>query len=399
MKKTLYVALLLLAGFYASAQPPAGFRVVGYVPTWKWSLVSSLDYTKLTHINVAFVNPTDNQGTLSAGQNLSTLVSNAHANSVEVLASIGGASGPLSYYQTLLQDANRPAFIDSLVKYMNDNNLDGIDVDLEGNALNIDEYGVFIQELADTLHQEGKLVTAAVAQWNGDLIPDAALDSFDFINLMAYDATGPWDPGNPGPHSPYSKATTDINYWRYNRGVPQDKIVLGVPFYGYEFFGTYATAMTYDDIVTTYPGAEWKDKHGDLYYNGIPTIEDKTALAMSTAKGIMIWELGQDAPDPYSLLTTIDNRLNGILSVNESHDDAKTLLFPNPATNVITITSVVAIKGYSVSNGLGENVMEYTVPTASSTKLEVGLASLSPGMYVIHINLGTTTVVKQFIKI
>ncbi|HUQ66124.1 MAG TPA: hypothetical protein VM101_08215 [Flavitalea sp.] len=60
--------------------------------------------------------------------------------------------------------------------------------------------------------------------------------------------------------------------------------------------------MTYKEIVSTYPGAEWVD-HWHLpngyimYYNGIPTIKNKTQLAKKNAAGIMIWEVMYDLPD------------------------------------------------------------------------------------------------------
>jgi GH18 family chitinase len=68
--------------------------------------------------------------------------------------------------------------------------------------------------------------------------------------------------------------------------------------------------MTYKEIVSTYAGAEWVD-HWHLpngyimYYNGIPTIKNKTQLAMKNAAGIMIWELMYDVADRKSLLNAI----------------------------------------------------------------------------------------------
>jgi GH18 family chitinase len=42
-----------------------------------------------------------------------------------------------------------------------------------------------------------------------------------------------------------------------------------------------------------------------MYYNGIPTIKNKTQLAMKNAAGIMIWELMYDVADRKSLLNAI----------------------------------------------------------------------------------------------
>jgi hypothetical protein len=43
-----------------------------------------------------------------------------------------------------------------------------------------------------------------------------------------------------------------------------------------------------------------------MYYNGIPTIKQKTALAKEKASGIMIWQILGDAPGPKSLLGAIN---------------------------------------------------------------------------------------------
>ncbi len=48
-------------------------------------------------------------------------------------------------------------------------------------------------------------------------------DLVDFLNIMAYDGPGQ-------NHSSYEFAEEALNYWR-QRGLPQNKTVLGVPFY------------------------------------------------------------------------------------------------------------------------------------------------------------------------
>ncbi len=52
---------------------------------------------------------------------------------------------------------------------------------------------------------------------------------------MSYDHTGPWRPEKPGPHAPYEEAQAALAYFGVDRKIPKDKLVLGVPFYGYGF--------------------------------------------------------------------------------------------------------------------------------------------------------------------
>jgi hypothetical protein len=44
-----------------------------------------------------------------------------------------------------------------------------------------------------------------------------------------------------------------------------------------------------------------------MYYNGIPTMRQKTHLAMERAGGVMIWQLGGDARGSKSLLKVIND--------------------------------------------------------------------------------------------
>ena len=43
-----------------------------------------------------------------------------------------------------------------------------------------------------------------------------------------------------------------------------------------------------------------------LYYNGMPTIERKTELAMDKASGVMIWQVLGDAQGKKSLIKRIN---------------------------------------------------------------------------------------------
>ena len=301
---------IFFACLFLSVHVFSQFRVVGYVPLGKMTPdFSKVDFKRITHLNIAFINP-DSVGNLVIPSGFDSLVKLAQKNKVKVLPSIGGGSfNP--YYARLLNDTNRKAFIGKLVDLVTTYNLDGLDVDIEND--NIDSnYRHLINELSAELKPKRKLLTAALATWNGQLIPDDALEKFDFINVMSYDQTGPWRPDKPGPHSTYEKAEEDLIYWAGTRGVPKEKLSLGVPFYGYAFGTTrFGEGMSYKDIVARFPGSEQKDElapegGGNIYYNGLPTMKRKTALALKSAGGIMIWQLLGDAQGDTSLLKAID---------------------------------------------------------------------------------------------
>jgi chitinase len=299
----------------------SAFKIVGYYPIDQAMKVDTAEvpFDKLTHLILAFVNP-DSLGNLNQDfAALTNFTKAAHSHNVKLLYSIGGGSYQ-GQYHALLKDAKRQELIKNLVAKVTQYDADGIDVDLEsGYAFGSEvdpNYGIFIKELARSLKSKNKLITAALPSSPGNVVTHEVLTQFDFINIMSYDHTGPWSPDRAENHASYSDAMDDLNYYLNTLKVPKDKLILGVPFYGHGFGpglnDPVIAWMIYKDIVSTYPGAEWVD-HWHLpngyimYYNGIPTIKNKTQLAMKKAAGIMIWEIMYDMPaGKNSLLNAIN---------------------------------------------------------------------------------------------
>lgn len=308
-------SLILLSFCFISLQtsaqnPSSDFKIVGYYSFYAAikADTSQVPFDKLTHIDLAFVNP-DVSGAFNQNFDaLAPFIKAAHRHNVKVLYSIGGGSYQAQYH-ALLKKNNRPKLIENLVSKVLQQDVDGIDVDLEsGYAFGPDmdpNYGVFIIELARALKTHDKLITSALPSRPGNTVTHKVLDQFDFINIMSYDHTGPWRPDRPGNHSSYIDAMDDLEYYKNTLGISKEKLILGVPFYGHGFGPGLSDPvipwMSYKDIVSTYAGAEWVDHwhfpNGYImHYNGIPTIKNKTELAKKEAAGIMIWELGYDIP-------------------------------------------------------------------------------------------------------
>jgi chitinase len=289
-------------------------KIVAYVPNWVdlESYSKSIDYAKITHINIAFENPVDELGNLSFHKKNDILIAKAHAHGIKVLVSIGGGSASSNkklkaLYFDLLTEPRRGEFVKRLATYVADHGFDGLDVDIEGPSINKD-YGAFIHDLAAVLKPAHKLLTAALSQgYGGKSVPDSALEHFDFVNVMAYDGAGSWNPNAPGQHSSMEFTERNVDYW-LKRGLPPSKTILGVPFYGYGFGkafrkGTYS----YKEIVARFAEAPKLDQAGEtIWYNGVPTIEAKTRYAIDhKLAGIMIWSLDNDVKGENSLLDAI----------------------------------------------------------------------------------------------
>ncbi len=298
--------------------PKMDKAVIGYVLDEDPALpiADLVDFTKLTHLDIAFANPMGLDGELSVTPHTKQLIELAHQNKVKVSISIGGGLASTTdserkLYFDLIGDAKRAAFVQRLERYVDEYKLDGIDVDLEGPAIDKD-YGAFVSDLAKALKPKGKLLTAAVSRWfGGEQIPNETLGLFDFVNIMAYDATGPWDPSHGGQHSSLAYAKECTDYW-LGRGVAKAKLALGVPFYGYGFGNAFNQGgYTFAEITSKYPGAESADQIGDtIWYNGIPTIQAKVKYAVDQGLGgVMIWCLNQDGKGKLSLLSAIHDAL------------------------------------------------------------------------------------------
>jgi chitinase len=285
---------------------PGPRRIVAYVATWLGGLGEWVDFTHVTHLNIAFANPQGGDSPSLPGD-IAAVVSKAHASGSHVLISIGGDGGSPEV-ATHYTPGNVNAFVDAISSYLDAHDLDGVDVDIEGDVVGNGDYGPFVQKLKAKLHPKGKLVTAALAPWFLDPIQDATLQEFDFINVMSYDDKD--NTTEPGEHAPYTLAVSDLGVFT-QRHVPPDRLVLGVPFYGY-CWGNCDGYLSYDAILGQYPTAwqkDWIDEGGaKVSYNGQPTIAKKCQLAKSYG-GIMIWEASEDADGAHSLFKTIVDTL------------------------------------------------------------------------------------------
>ena len=330
----LFILTVILA--VAPAHAKERGTVVGYIAAFKGidREMQQRGLDRYTHLMLAFVNPTPAGGLVASGglacsptgpdssvmvsdMQLRTLVSSAHRNGSKVIASLGGAVIPPcgGDWAELLAPDMRPKVVANLVGMVDRYDLDGLDIDLEGDLMTgIDKagnYTPFVQALAEALHERGKLLSAATGSYPGGMVPDASLPFFDLIGIMSYDQVGPtWgDPG--GEHSTYAQALTDLTLW-IRKGVPAHKLALGMPFYG-RGFGSYRPGWSMQDVADHFGDRQLtSDVAGQrcggcsyITYNGIPTLERKAELAGAWGAGVMVWEVGQDLTDGRAIRSVV----------------------------------------------------------------------------------------------
>ncbi len=289
--------------------PDTGFKVVGYLSAGGFDQIDDLELDKLTCLNLAFVNP-DQKGSLvfSGNADIRPVVKRGHEAGLKVFVSMAGGGRPdTTAWKSCLQLRNRPSFIKKVLDFVEENNLDGVDVDIEWNLLPAigNLYTPFVVELKDALHARGKGISTALGATKlHEAVTEESLNAYDFINVMVYDKRGKWRPDDIGPHSPYSYAEEAIAFWTDVKNIPADRITLGVPFYGFDFTPP-ARYISYKEIIRGNPIFAYQDSAGMKYYNGIPTIVQKTRLAKRQLGGVMIWEISYDSIGDLSLLRAI----------------------------------------------------------------------------------------------
>ena len=288
-------------------------RVVGYLSSGNFDKMTSIQFCKLTHLNIAFANP-DKDGKLNFTGDIDAVIKCAKSVNPNIIISISLAGGVISEEQAtnwsylIDKPENRPVLIQNIINFLELHHLDGVDVDLEWDAVTIG-YSGFVLELRKSLTEHKKLLTAALPNnTRFENINSAALNAFDFINIMAYDNSGPWNPNKIEQHSSLGFAKDGIDFWHKLQNVPNEKITLGVPFYGYNFTYTNVTSSTYGQIVEAGVQFADQDELGKIFYNGRPTISQKVEFASQNTGGIMIWELAQDSFSEYSLLDVIHKK-------------------------------------------------------------------------------------------
>jgi chitinase len=293
-------AVETLAPMDTSTPTPSAFRVIGYVT--ETVIVNQLPYDKLTHINYAFLIP-NADGTLAPLVNawkINELTQKAHENGVKVVISVGGWGWDAQFEALAADPQKRAAFVKGLIGIVAEYGFDGVDIDWEypDPGQSAQNFLALMTELRAAL--PGKLLTAAVVSYGDETahgIPAETFALMDYVNVMTYD----------GPdHGTLEQFEKGLNYW-LTRGVPKDKLCMGVPFY------SRPSEVSYSKLVVADPAAAQIDSFdfaGAIqHYNGVPTITQKTKIALEKASGIMIWTVEYDAPGDASLLTAINKTI------------------------------------------------------------------------------------------
>lgn len=333
----------------------SGYKVVCYFEDWAKNRPGKGSFGEDEMLNAPCTHIIYSFSTLDASSNkiqysfLPTAIQKLKEKGVKVMLAVGGAvdSTGDKYSHMVSNPESRRVFVDSVLDMMKQHDFDGFDVDWEyptcptgvascgGAPADKENFVQLIQELRKAL--PGKLLT--MASHAGQNVVDQAYDlpalveNLDWINVMTYDLHGSWETEalNHSPLKAGEGLSTDSAVQLYkSKGVPAEKIVIGVPTYGkslkladptkHEYkspvagggdAGPYmqeAGFLGYLEICEKVKSSGWTvgsatDQVGPYAYNGdqfvgfddVGTAERKATYAREQGLGgVMVWALGSD---------------------------------------------------------------------------------------------------------
>lgn len=339
--------------------PTKTTKIVGYYAAWSaysGFTPDKIDGSKLTHINYAFAN-IGSDLKIAIGypdidpSNFSKLNTLKQANpGLKSLISVGGWSWSGKFSDVALTDASRTAFADSCVAFIVKYGFDGIDIDWEypvsgGLATNVkrpedkQNFTLLLKSLREKINArsliDGKpyilTIAGAAGSWYGTNTELGIIHQYlDYANIMTYDIHGTWDTYTDFNAPLYNNSDSSTQYkWSMDSGVkawlkigfPANKIVGGVPFYGYKYnsvnngnnglYQTYTggSSVSFATITSNYLNAAGYVRYFHpqsmvpWLFNGSTFIsyEDEQSISLkaqyiknNALGGAMIWELSQD---------------------------------------------------------------------------------------------------------
>lgn len=313
-------------------------RVFGWHPYWvgsvynnyQWNLLSDLCYFDYT------VSPTTGNNTNGSFQwSTSAAVTAAINNGVEVHICATLFSNHSSFWAS---STAQQTFISNIISLLQARGGKGVNIDFEGmGASDRIPFTNFMANLSSQLHSaipNSELSMALYAvDWSNTFDIPNLINSIDLFVIMGYDYY--WSGSTTaGPDDPLYNFQTSYNYtlersmtFYLNQGLPEQKLLLGLPYYGREWettvntipgptTGNYTATKTYATVRNNtngyYNTQQWDANSFTPYYvfqlngnwvqcfinSGYSLSKRFDAVNTRGIGGIGIWALGYD--DGYS---------------------------------------------------------------------------------------------------
>lgn len=293
---------------------------------------------QLTHINYAFADVVDSKVVTFLkhdDHNLAVLQELKKRNpNLKILVSLGGWTNSKGFTNAALTAESRETMAQSALEFLQKYKLDGIDVDWEypgqigdNNPFRPEDkqnFTLMLKALREKLDTYGKetgehyLLTIASGA-NQNYLDHTEMDKahhyLDFVNIMTYDFAGSWM-DTTAHHSNLYASTTGKGSVRdaakavqehVNAGIPIEKLVLGVPFYGRSWSG--AGAADYG-LHQGASGAKGSYSYHDI--DGLITQQGFVRYWDEAAKAPYLWQASTQTFVTYEDTVSLQHKIDFI---------------------------------------------------------------------------------------
>jgi len=398
---TFLTSIVLITLLFMPAMSFAKGAIIGYAGGWQ-EPPTAAQLDRVTHVMLMEWIP-NADGTLKnlypgqLGVWLSNFVNNAHARGVKV--SIAISSNGTTNFPIVTEDANRGKFVTNIINFVNQNNLDGVDIDWE--APKGDDQWRQCMSLLEELKtaMPDKRISIAIGadspegQYNNHFYcPDKSIvqkriwNAVDAIHLMTYAMQGVTKPVRWETHADVNASKACIDRWAvFGAGQPgfsKEKLVIGCAFYG---LATPATDGFYKN-------------GGGIGCDTPVTLQQKVDHCYDNEYGgVMIWELGHDknissTPDLLSAIWEANMIKGGYATGAIMAQTSQIQIYPNPVTTELHIKlASQESTDYTIYNSMGQIVLHDKLQENSS----INVQALPSGIYYLRVLGKTVKVVKN----
>lgn len=316
------------------------YTVVNYIgdPTALRSLQNSGSQISSTS---TFAHQVQEDGTITApyGVNLAAL---KYAESLGIPNYMlihnfhGGTFTKGVLHQILNDEIVRNKLIDEILVNISYYGYDGVEIDFEGiEGRDRAQFTQFLQDLKTKLSAQNLTLMIAVPAktwddpkntWSGGYDYEAIGKIVDRVMVMSYDEH--WSGGPAGPVSslPWYKKVAEF----VNKTIPKDKVLMGIPIYGYDWTETgsvkailpsgvenlvqqYGGQIELDPVSST-PFYRYTDLTGVkhiIWFEDNDSISKKAQVVQQYGfKGVGLWRLGYEKQDLWHVINVKGNRQN-----------------------------------------------------------------------------------------
>ena len=319
---------LLIISFLTAAPAAFAYQNALWIPTWGSAQLNSIQMnaSALTESNPVWYG-WNADASIAKKTNAENATWRAAMTGTQIIPTIqnttsSGFNGS-AVVAMLATDASRATHADAITQLVLSQVFDGIDIDYESvPTASRANFTAFLTTLADKLHRSGKKLSVSVyaktgdsQNWDGPGSQDwAAIGRIaDSVKIMAYDYH--WSTSGPGPITPLTWLDQVATY--AEAALPAQKIMMALPFYGYDWLGNSGADVGYSAAMakaTSVGATITHDANGEatytyngrtVYFQDATSYKAKLDLIKQkhpSIGGFTAWAAGQEDPEVWKVI-------------------------------------------------------------------------------------------------